>query len=101
VVDGGELVGMISDRDLRELGIYRLTDVADLDRIKALGETVVSSVMSSDVQSVEPSASLNEVIELMISEKVGAVPVVDGHNGTLVGIISYVDVLRAAGELLS
>jgi CBS domain-containing protein len=34
------------------------------------------------------------VIDLMIDTKVGAVPVVDDEDGSLLGIISYVDVLR-------
>ena len=36
----------------------------------------------------------------MVEEKVGALPVVDGHTGGLVGIVSYVDVLRAAADTL-
>jgi acetoin utilization protein AcuB len=100
VVDGGELVGMISDRDLRELGMYQLNDTDDLERIKALGQNSVADVMSGDVQSIEPGTSIGDIIELMISEKVGAVPVVDSHTGNLVGIVSYVDVLRVAADKL-
>jgi CBS domain-containing protein len=36
----------------------------------------------------------------MIEEKVGAVPVVDEDTGGLVGIVRYVDVLRAAAEAM-
>ena len=100
VVDEGQLVGMVSDRDLRELGVYRLNDEEDLDRAKALGKLKVADVMSGDVETVDPSASLVDIIDVMVSEKVGALPVVEGHSGTLVGIVSYIDVLRAAATQL-
>jgi hypothetical protein len=58
VVDDGELVGMLSDRDLRELGLAQINDVPDIDRIKALGKLAVADVMSSDVQTVDPGTSI-------------------------------------------
>lgn len=100
VVDDGELVGMLSDRDLRELGLAQITDVPDIDRIKALGKLAVADVMSADVQTVDPGTSIREIIDLMVTSKIGAVPVVEEHNGKLVGIVSYVDVLRAAASML-
>ncbi len=99
VVDGGELVGMLSDRDLRMLGVYRLRDLESLDRIRTLARVPVSDVMTSDVRTVEPSDDVREIIEVMLDEKIGAVPVVDPHTNNLVGIISYVDVLKAASPL--
>ncbi|MBW2464399.1 MAG: CBS domain-containing protein, partial [Deltaproteobacteria bacterium] len=41
-----------------------------------------------------------EIIDLMVDEKVGAVPVVEGDSNDLVGLVSYVDVLRALRETL-
>src|SRR5262245_48084439 len=96
VLDGGELVGMLSDRDVRELGLNRLVETDGTERLRALRRTRVSDVMSADVLSVEPATELRELIDMMVAEKVGAVPVVDQHTGALVGIVSYVDVLRAA-----
>jgi CBS domain-containing protein len=49
--------------------------------------------MSSNVLSVGLEADLAEIIDLMLDQRVGAVPVVDA-DGTLVGIVSYVDILR-------
>lgn len=81
-----ELVGMVSDRDLLRLRGH------DLSR-------PVSEVMSADVISVSPAAELEEIIELMTENRVGAVPVVDA-DFHLAGIVSYVDVLRAAARVL-
>ena len=56
-------------------------------------DSSVASFMSSDVLSVDTEADGAEIVELMLDNKIGAVPVT-GENGELVGIVSYVDVLR-------
>jgi len=100
VVEDGRLVGMVSDRDLRRLldPIFepapgRAARSEDLER-------PISLLMSSDVISVQPEAEVEEVIDLMIEHKIGAVPVTEAGSSKLLGIISYVDVLRAARDVL-
>ncbi|MDF2692769.1 MAG: hypothetical protein K0S65_1152 [Labilithrix sp.] len=97
--DRNELIGMLSDRDLGPL-MRTFTEGADAERmIVPLSSRRVADFMSGAVVSVEADADLSEVIETMLEERIGAVPVVDGA-GSLTGIISYVDVLRAVmGEL--
>lgn len=99
VVDRGVLVGMVSDRDLAHLDIGRmlLSDGAEALR-RELGTPVVK-LMSSDVVSVTPDAEMTEIIELLIEHRVGAVPVVRPDSREVVGIVSYVDVLRAVQDL--
>jgi CBS domain-containing protein len=50
---------------------------------------------------VNPGDDLVEAIDLMIEHQIGAVPVVESGSTELVGIVSYVDALRAARELLA
>ena len=89
VDDSDTLVGMISDRDLGPL-------VRNYD--EASGQKI-SEYMSADVVSVDEDSDLREVIETLLEQRIGAVPVIDG-DGKLTGIISYVDLLRTyAGEL--
>jgi acetoin utilization protein AcuB len=94
VVENGALVGIVSDRDLREAAPGGIWSDSPL-----LGAPV-SSVMSSNVVSVHPETDVVEAIDLIIEHRIGAVPVVEADSSKLVGIVSYVDALRAAREML-
>ncbi len=94
----GELVGMLSDRDLRglQLPYSANTAVVDAARQKTgvpVSTMPVSTIMSGNVVSVGPDADMTELMELMLEHKIGALPVVDAE-GALVGIVSYVDIFR-------
>lgn len=87
VDEEGALVGMLSDRDFRPLP----HDAASSRSPSP--ELPVSDLMSSDVLSVQAETSARELIDLLLDQKVGALPVTDSE-GALVGIVSYIDVLR-------
>ncbi|MEX0806935.1 MAG: CBS domain-containing protein [Candidatus Binatia bacterium] len=91
VVDGGALLGIITDRDIRSF----LAGPSFLDpeeRAKAL-KTGVRDIMTAEPLTLAPDDDLREAVELLIEEKIGGIPVVDEAEG-LVGIVTYVDVLR-------
>jgi acetoin utilization protein AcuB len=99
VVDkNDELVGMLSDRDLREFSLPYEMEFDNLTQADERETTAVSEVMKGDVISVHPEDPLAEVVDLILEQKIGAVPVVDPLDGSLVGIVSYVDVLREARD---
>ena len=93
VDEEGTLVGMLSDRDVRGLAFPEVLGAEYVGRVQTALEARVSSVMSSDVISVDLEADALEIVDLMLDQKIGAVPVVDA-DGTLVGIVSYMDILR-------
>ena len=99
VDDENNLIGMMSDCDLGPL-MRTFTEGAEAERlIVPLSRRRVVDYMSADVVSVDADADMNEVIETMLEQRIGAVPVVDGE-GNVIGIISYVDILRSVvGEL--
>jgi acetoin utilization protein AcuB len=98
VVRKGEVVGMLSDRDVRALGMSVISDVRSMDSFRSSLTARVTSLMTGDVLTVDRDTTLPEITELMITEKVGAIPVVEANNNNLVGIISYIDVLKAVRE---
>lgn len=98
VVERGELVGMLSDRDLREFVVPMASELEVVDTADSRFERPVSNLMKGDVIYVHPETNVTEVIGLMIDHRIGAVPVVAPSLGNLVGIVSYIDVIREANE---
>ncbi len=104
VVRNGELIGILSDRDLRQamnapvLLHERKQDEYILDNVK------VGMCMSTELYTLSPKDSLAKAALLMKEKKVGGCPVVD--EGKLVGIITESDLLEylvrsiEAGKLL-
>jgi acetoin utilization protein AcuB len=94
----GHLVGIVTDRDLRQIVFdpairSRLGDAAD-----ALGEVRVRDVMTWGVITVRPESDIRDAAWLMRERKVGALPVVD--HGKVVGILTEMDILKAFREVL-
>jgi CBS domain-containing protein len=100
VVADGVLVGMLSDRDLAYLDIAGLLETEGAHALQRELHTPVIRLMSSDVLSVDMDADLSDVVALMIESKVGALPVVRPGTREVVGIVSYIDVLRFLQTLL-
>jgi acetoin utilization protein AcuB len=100
VLDRGVLVGMLSDRDLAHFDMASLLSAQGADALRRALTTPVAKVMSSDVVDVEPDADLGDVVDLLVENRIGAVPVVRPETQELVGIVSYIDVLAGIRDLL-
>jgi acetoin utilization protein AcuB len=100
VVDRGALVGMVSDRDLAHFDMARVLTTEGAEGLRRELGTPVVKVMSADVVDVNPDAELGEVVDLLVENRIGAVPVVRPETQELVGIVSYIDVLEAVRDLL-
>ena len=85
VVDGGKLVGIVSDRDLRQ-------HTGSLEDVK------VNGAMTKPVVNVTPTTMLEQAAHLMVKHRIGGLPVVE--QGKVVGIITATDLLRAFAEVL-
>lgn len=96
IISAGELVGIVSDRDIRDYSLPLSDEYYNPLDSRARLDGAIKEIMSTDVISVEADAELPEVIDLIVDSKVGAIPVVAAGTNKLVGIVSYIDVLKAA-----
>lgn len=93
VVEDGEVIGMLSDRDIRTVAGDPVR-FADSREDAGTRMASVRDAMATTVVTVRGDRPLAEVANELVDERFGALPVVDG-DGRLLGVISYVDVLRA------
>jgi len=101
--DNGALVGMLTEGDLLrrcELGgdfsPHRDPTASDTERTREFikrNAWNVADVMSTSVQTVDANATLADVCEILLRERIKRVPVLS--NGRLVGIVSRHDLLKA------
>lgn len=94
-----ELVGIVSDRDFGAPPAPPAMEQL-LGSPRRSPDAPVATIMTGAPLSVEPDDDLAEVIDLMLENKVGAVPVVS-PEGRVVGIVSYLDILRRVGDAVS
>ena len=89
VLDGGKVVGIISERDL-----YYLETIAEVD----IETEPVEEGMTRDIYCVSPEAPLREVVQEMASRKYGCAIVVEGKKA--VGIFTTTDAMHLLAAYL-
>jgi CBS domain-containing protein len=101
VDDGGAVVGIVTDRDLRSAAIAPALEghlsAEARRRLRGVGLTLenlrVKNAMTWEPITTTPDMPLTQAAALMLEKRVGSLPVL--HNGALVGIITERDALRA------
>lgn len=93
VVSGKRLVGMITDRDIREALPSPATTLTYGEVAYQLATTPIKACMTTDVVSIGPESTMEDATGVLLQYKIGCLPVVD--HGTLVGIVTDIDCLRA------
>ena len=91
VVRNGQLLGIVTDRDLRD-AFPSVFDHRERSH-EAPGRIAVENVMTANVLTLSPRDSMVDAARLMRRERIGAVPIVDA--GLVVGIVTRSDVLDA------
>ncbi len=89
VDDEGELVGLVTQRDLLRRSLAARGDLPLAVREEVVSHRTVDEFMTAGVMTVDPDAPLGEAAELILDNKLGCLPVVEGPH--LVGIITEAD----------
>jgi CBS domain-containing protein len=92
VVDGKRLVGIVTDRDLRQAAPSSKSPLTVSERREFMDELKVMEVMSRRLITGAPTTTVRQAAKVMVQEKIGCLPVVDGNQ--LVGIVTEADLLE-------
>jgi len=96
VVEDERLVGIVTDRDIRLNLPSPATSLSVWEINYLLARLTVGQVMSKYVITVAPDRDVRDAARILLDEKIGALPVLDGER--LVGIVTDTDLLRALVE---
>ena len=92
VVEDGELVGLLSDRDLIGAAAAQIFGLKQKSKSALLKSVLIKEVMTKRVITVTSDTKIGDAARLMADKKIGCVPVID--EGTLVGLVTTTDILR-------
>jgi CBS domain-containing protein len=87
VIEGEKLLGMVSQRDLMLHGTPKK------DGTLSFPDLTAAEVMATQLHTAGPGATVSQVADIMVKQKVGSVPIV-GDHGELVGLVTYTDLLQ-------
>lgn len=92
VKEGGRLVGIVTDRDIRLNLPSQATSLSVWEVNHLLSRLTVGEVMTKGVIIIGPDQEARAAARLMLEHKIGALPVLDGEH--LIGILTETDILR-------
>ncbi len=99
VVDGdGELLGIVSDRDLKKSWASSATTLSKNELMYLLDQVTVASIMAKNTMTIAPGTTIERAALLMNQNRINALPVLDGEE--LVGIITSSDVITVLLEAI-
>ena len=90
----GRLVGIISDRELKEATPSKATTLDIHEMYHLLDQITVKSLMPKQLYTITPEQTVEKAAAVMLKHNISALPVVDSTGG-LQGIIAKGDVFRA------
>lgn len=94
VVDNGKLVGIVTDRDLREVSASPATSLSVFELNYLLAKMQVKDIMTKKIVTISPDATVEEAALLMYNNKIGGLVVVDPTQA-VVGILTETDIFKA------
>jgi acetoin utilization protein AcuB len=93
VMRKGNLVGVITDRDLKRASASDATSLEIHELLYLLSNIKIKKIMTKDPVTVPPDYTIEETAEILLKHKISGVPVVDDY-GIVVGVITQNDLFR-------
>ena len=93
VMDGANLVGIITDRDLKKASPSDATTLDMHELLFLISKIKVRDLMKEPVFTARPDDTVEEAAALLLEKKISGLPVID-ENNRLVGIITRSDIFR-------
>ena len=92
VVRGGELVGVLSERDVLRISLSNLNESGEPERRAFLHAVEITRAMTELPTVIDSQAPVEQAAAVMAESKIGCLPVVE-KDGELVGLITETDLL--------
>jgi acetoin utilization protein AcuB len=93
VVEHSDLVGIITDRDLKKASASDATSLGIHEILYLIAKVKVKDIMTKNPITVPPYFTVEETSRVLLKNKISGVPVVDDDN-RLVGIITQDDLFK-------
>lgn len=93
VTENGDLVGMITEKDVARAMMNFRTLVPDNQQDERIRNLIVGDIMTQNVKSVRTNTLVSEVISLLLKENIGGVPVLNLKD-EMVGVISRRGIIK-------
>ena len=97
VLDDGKLVGIVSYGDVREASPSDATSLSKFETDYLAAKLTVEDIMTKDPKTLAMGSSLHDAVKLMLDNKIGGLPVMEGDK--LMGMLTESDVFRAVIEV--
>ncbi|MGD9503436.1 MAG: CBS and ACT domain-containing protein [Syntrophobacteraceae bacterium] len=93
VMKKGQLVGIITDGDIKKASASDATTLDVHELLYLLSKVKISSIMTKNPITVPPDCTVEEAAELFVNRRISTLPVVD-DNGAVIGVITQDDLFK-------
>lgn len=99
IVENGKLVGIVTDRDLREVSPSPATTLSIFELNYLLAKMMVNDIMKKDVLTIQANSTIEEAALLMYKNKIGGLVVVD-EQAAVIGVITETDIFKTFVDVM-